>query len=65
MLDVPLQFLRLKRSYFLKVVSNIFELSSYSTYPEFDLSRVHSVHNAYKIKGSEKMFEMGGVQINR
>ena len=56
-------------SYLLKGVSNLFDFSSYSTYPEFNLPKVFSVHKAYqnltKTKRNEKMFEIGGIRLNR
>ena len=38
-------------NYLLQVVRNFFDLSSYSTYWEFDLSGVFSVHKAYENQG--------------
>ena len=43
------------RGYLLKGVSNLFEFSSYSTYPEYFL-----YIKCTKTKGDEKMFAMGG-----
>ena len=48
-------FVRLKRSYRSKGVRNWFDLSSYSTHPEFHLSGVFSVHKACKNKGKYKI----------
>ena len=43
-------FVLLNRSYLLKGASNLLDLSSYSTYQEFDLSGVCSAHKAYQSK---------------
>ena len=47
-------FVRLKRSDRLKGVRNLFDLSSYSTYPEFNLSGVFFVHKACHNQGKYK-----------
>ena len=47
-------FVRLKRSFGSKRVRNCLDLSSYSTYPEFDLSGVFSVYKAYQNLGQCK-----------
>ena len=41
-------FFLLKRNCLLKGASNLFELSSYFTYPEFDLSGVFFIHKTYQ-----------------
>ena len=49
-----------------KGVSNLFESSSYSTYPEFDLAGGCFLYIKHtKTKGNEKMLEIRGVRRNR
>ena len=47
-------FVRFKRSYGLKGVRNLFDLSTYSTYPVLDLSGVFPVHKAVQTQGIQK-----------
>ena len=45
------EFVRLERSDLLKGAWNLFDLSSCSTNPEFNVSGVFSVHRAYQNQG--------------